>query len=260
MEITPYDFSGKTIRIIIDEKGDPWWVASEVCCVLGLTNPSEALKALDDDEKNTLRIAEGIRGNPNVNIINEPGLYRLLSRSNKKRAKKFQRWAFHDALPSIRKTGYYSIGPAPPAPENLTRLEILKIAMEAEEGRIKEEKARIAAEKQVAELAPKAEVYDLIANSKGLTGLSDTAKLIGVNPRWFTSQLRKDRYLFERRRKLVPFQPWLDAGILDCQLVRARDKSSHLYRQTFVTPKGVLRFAKEYGLKPPPGTQRRLFT
>ena len=108
MELTPFDFSGKTVRIIMDENADPWWVASDICIVLGLSNPTEALKALDGDEKSTLRVSEG---GPERNIINEPGLYRLLFSSNKKRAKKFQRWIFHDVLPKIRKTGNYSAVP-----------------------------------------------------------------------------------------------------------------------------------------------------
>ena len=57
MEIIPYDYSGKTIRIIIDKRGDPWRVAIDVGRALGLSNPTEALRALDDDEKNTLRIS-----------------------------------------------------------------------------------------------------------------------------------------------------------------------------------------------------------
>jgi prophage antirepressor-like protein len=57
MEIKPYDFSGKTVRIITGKSGDFWWVASDVCLALGLSNPTETLKALDDYEKSTLRIS-----------------------------------------------------------------------------------------------------------------------------------------------------------------------------------------------------------
>jgi prophage antirepressor-like protein len=57
MEIIPYDYSGKTIQIIIDKRGDPWRVAIDVCRALGLSNPTEALRVLDDHEKNALRIS-----------------------------------------------------------------------------------------------------------------------------------------------------------------------------------------------------------
>jgi len=62
------------VRIITDKSGDFWWVASDVCHALGLKNTTESPRSLDDDEKNTIRISEGNRGNPNLNIINEPGL------------------------------------------------------------------------------------------------------------------------------------------------------------------------------------------
>ncbi len=79
------------------------------CDILGLTNPTEALKPLDNDEKNTLRISEGNRGYPNINVISESGFYTLVLRSNKSEAKPFRRWATHEVLPSIRKTGTYSL-------------------------------------------------------------------------------------------------------------------------------------------------------
>ena len=77
--------------------------------MLGLDNPTEAIRPLDEDEKNTLRISEGNRGNPNVNLINEPGLYKLTFKSRKPEAKKFTRWVTHEVLPQLRKTGSYSL-------------------------------------------------------------------------------------------------------------------------------------------------------
>ena len=94
MNMQVFDYESNTIRIISGEDGEPWFVA---------------LKALDDDERNTLRISEGIRGNPEMNIISESGLYTLIMRSNKPEAKKFRKWVTSEVLPSIRKTGGYSM-------------------------------------------------------------------------------------------------------------------------------------------------------
>lgn len=107
MEIIPFEYEAWQVRIIQSEDREPWWVASDVCEILGLTNTTEALKGLDDDEKSTLRISEG---GPERNIINEPGLYSLIMRSNKPEAKRFKRWITHEVLPAIRKTGKYEIG------------------------------------------------------------------------------------------------------------------------------------------------------
>ena len=82
-----------------------------MCDCLGIGNPSQATKDLLDDEKNTLILNEGIRrrGNPNVTIVSESGLYSLIMRSRKKEAIEFQRWVTREVLPSIRRTGGYSL-------------------------------------------------------------------------------------------------------------------------------------------------------
>jgi len=73
-----FNFNGNNVTVIIDDNGEPWWVASEVCDVLGLSNPTEAIRGLDENEKSTLSSTEG---GPPRNIINEPGLYTLIFKS-----------------------------------------------------------------------------------------------------------------------------------------------------------------------------------
>jgi prophage antirepressor-like protein len=106
-----FDYQERPVRVITDEDGATWWVARDVCEVLGLTNPTKAIQGLDEDEVNTLTIGEGIvgPGNPNMNVINESGLYTLLIRSNKKEAKPFRKWITSEVLPSLRKTGQYTM-------------------------------------------------------------------------------------------------------------------------------------------------------
>lgn len=93
----------------INRNGEPWFVAADVCRVLEIGNPSQALARLDEDEKNTLILNEGNRGNPNMTIVNEPGLYTLVLGSRKPEAKAFKRWITHEVIPAIRKTGGYTI-------------------------------------------------------------------------------------------------------------------------------------------------------
>jgi prophage antirepressor-like protein len=109
MNITTYNFGKQEIRII-DKDGEPWWIAKDVCEVLGISNISDACSTLDEDEKNTIALTDSINpGNPNILIINEPGLYALVLKSRKQDAKVFKRWITHDVLPSIRKTGVYGV-------------------------------------------------------------------------------------------------------------------------------------------------------
>ena len=90
-------------------ENEPWFVAVDVCRALEIGNSSQAISRLDADEKMiTLISNEGNkRGNPNMTVVNEPGLYTLILSSRKPEAKAFKRWITHDVIPMIRKTGCY---------------------------------------------------------------------------------------------------------------------------------------------------------
>jgi prophage antirepressor-like protein len=94
------------LRGFLDEDGNPWFVAKDVCDALGLSNVSVTLDSLDDDERSKFNL--GRQGF--VNVVSEPGLYSLIMRSRKPEAKAFKRWITHEVIPSIRKTGQYRIG------------------------------------------------------------------------------------------------------------------------------------------------------
>lgn len=98
-----FNYEGYQVRTVMKNE-EPWFVVADVCQVLALSNPTESIRALDEDEQSTLRISEG---GPERNIINEAGLYTLIIRSNKTEAKQFKRWVTHEVLPSIRKHGGY---------------------------------------------------------------------------------------------------------------------------------------------------------
>ena len=100
-----FPLTNQTVRIV-DRDGENWYIAKDPCDVLEIQNVSQALDALDGDEKGICNIYT-LGGNQDVAIISEPGLYRLLAVSRKPVAKPFQRWLFHEVLPSIRKTGGY---------------------------------------------------------------------------------------------------------------------------------------------------------
>ena len=101
-----FSYKEQQVRTVqIDDEA--WFVAKDVCDILGLANPTRAIKSLDSDEKNTLTISKGIAGNPNVNVVNEPGMYKLIFKSRKAEAKEFTRWVTHEVLPQIRQHGMY---------------------------------------------------------------------------------------------------------------------------------------------------------
>lgn len=96
-----------SLRVVIRD-GDPWFVAKDVCDALEIVNTRDATSRLDDDEKGVAK-TDTLGGMQEMTIVSEPGLYSLVLRSNKPEAKTFKRWITHDVIPSIRKTGKYSL-------------------------------------------------------------------------------------------------------------------------------------------------------
>jgi anti-repressor protein len=92
-EMQLFNFRDDTVTTITDGKGNPWFMASEVCEILGIVRPNDAVRELDLDEKQMVKISTGTnRGNPNRYIINESGLYSLIFRSPKPKSKCNWQW------------------------------------------------------------------------------------------------------------------------------------------------------------------------
>ena len=82
-----------------------WFVAKDVCDSLNIKNTTDTIKRLDDDERTRFNLGRAGK----TNFVNEFGLYNLVLGSRKEEAKQFKRWITHEVIPSIRKTGSYSI-------------------------------------------------------------------------------------------------------------------------------------------------------
>lgn len=113
--ITTFQFPltiGRTLNVrIADQNGDPWFIAKDVCDVLGIRTDTVRV-ILDDDEietinPNSIGVASGGR---DMLIINESGLYSLILKSRKEEAKRFKKWVTSEVLPSLRKHGGYLKG------------------------------------------------------------------------------------------------------------------------------------------------------
>lgn len=95
---------GQVRNIMI--KGEPYFIAKDVCGVLGLVNSRKALAALDNDEKG-VTISDTLGGKQEMATINESGLYSLIFQSRKSEAKAFRKWVTSEVLPAIRRQGFY---------------------------------------------------------------------------------------------------------------------------------------------------------
>lgn len=92
----------------VEIDNEPWFVGKDVAVALGYSNTRDALsRHVDNDDKNTVVVPDGNKGNPNQTVINESGLYALIFGSKLDSAKRFKRWVTSEVLPTIRKTGSY---------------------------------------------------------------------------------------------------------------------------------------------------------
>lgn len=161
-EIQSFNFNASTLRVLTDENGEPWFVAKDICDILEISNPSDTLKRLDDDERSRFNL--GRQGE--TNIINEAGLYAIVLGSRKPEAHAFKRWVTHEVLPTIRKHGVYmtqqTLDKALTSPDFLIQLAT----------RLKEEQEKVKA------LEPKAQALDTFTNVEDRLLVRDAAKVL----------------------------------------------------------------------------------
>ena len=165
-----------TIRAM-SEGGEPWFVAKDVCGILGYANPSKAIAdhVENEDKLNNETLSSlGQRGGW---LINESGLYSLIFGSKKLEAKAFKRWVTHEVLPAIRKTGGYMAAKPDETPE-----EIMARALLVANDTMRRQRERIdGLSAENAELRPKALFADAVAASDGTCLVGELAKMLRQN-------------------------------------------------------------------------------
>lgn len=253
-EIQKFDFKGSSLRTLTDEAGEPWFVAKDVCDILGMSNPSMAVTALDKDEVAQIDPKDYLgsenRSNQAVNIVSEPGLYKLIMRSRKPEAKEFQRWVTHEVLPSIRKTGGYI-----PTSESDSDEDIMARAVLVAQKTIKQKNQQIAEQQtRIVELEPKARFADAVAASDGTCLVGELAKMLRQNGmdigqnRLFRL-LQADGYLGKSgSNRNVPTQRAMDLGLFRIKETTVTHADGHttVSRTPKVTGKGQRYFIDRY--------------
>ena len=227
-------------------ENEPWFVAVDVCRALEIGNSSQAISRLDADEKMiTLISNEGNkRDNPNMTVVNEPGLYTLILSSRKPEAKAFKRWITHDVIPMIRKTGGYMTDSL------LERIQKEPaVIVEFAQALILERNRVKALECELITAKPKADYYDAFINPDDCTNIRTTAKELKIPERKFVQFLLKEKYLFRSPSgQLLPYNKDSNAGLF---IVRDFVTFCYTGSQTYFTPKGKevirMKFQKKCG-------------
>lgn len=114
-EIQVFNYGEVPVRTTIKD-GEPWWVLKDVCQILGINNHRDLPKRLDTDEVGRFELPHPQNPTKFIEMVcvNESGLYNVILRSDKPKAKEFKRWVTHEVLPAIHKTGSYSVSPYKP--------------------------------------------------------------------------------------------------------------------------------------------------
>lgn len=244
--LTPFQFEGRNVRLI-DKNGEFWFVAGDVAAELGYDEAYRLTRLLDDDEK-APHIVGTHGGDQQVTLISEPGLYRAIiqRRAGKgmddkliKRIGRFQRWVFHDVLPSIRKTGGYSIQPAAPQfqiPQTFAEA-LMLAAKQAEQ--IEHQAVAIA------DMTPKAEFHDAVTEAINSQSVRDIAKVLGTGQNRMFKWLRESGILMANN---TPYQRFVDEGYFRVVERQYKDQvgEAHTYTRTLVTGKGLTYLQKKW--------------
>lgn len=120
--VTLFSFEGSQVRVSIDEKGEPWFVAKDVAEILGYTwNGALAIQHVPEHWKGVRSVLTP-GGKQSMPTLSESGLNFFVMRSDKPKALPFQEWLAGEVLPSIRKTGSYSRYTTPPPPPVLSQI------------------------------------------------------------------------------------------------------------------------------------------
>ncbi|EMU4543151.1 Bro-N domain-containing protein [Neisseria gonorrhoeae] len=105
------NFQQNSVRTVADNKGELWFLANDVCEILGYTNPRRTVDLHCKSRGVTKRYTPTTSGEQEMTYINEPNLYRLIIKSRKPAAEAFEEWVMETVLPAIRKTGGCQVGP-----------------------------------------------------------------------------------------------------------------------------------------------------
>lgn len=204
-----FNFHGQEVRTVTIDN-DPYFSNADVCKILDINNPSQALKRLKQDGVITNEVIDGLGRKQDMKFVSESNLYKLIFQSKKKEAEAFTDWVTSEVLPAIRKHGLYAI-------DDL--LENPDMAIAALQKLKEERQLRLKAQEEVAqknqiiqELQPKASYYDLVLQNKSLVAISVIAKDYGMSAKKMNKILHELKIQFKQGETWLLYQKYAGKG------------------------------------------------
>ena len=238
-ELTLFKYQDEQVRTTIIDN-EIWWVLTDVCNILELTNSREVASKLDSNDVISNDTIDSMGRTQPTNCVNESGLYQIIFQSRKPEARKFLLWVTKEVLPSIRKTGKYEI-----QKKEWTMLEYAEKQLELSKQLVQSEKDKIKLKDKIEKDTPKVEAWDDFLNTNMTISMSEVAKVL-CN-RYKTGRTRL--FLFLRDTQIlmtggnkhnVPYQKYIDCGYFKLRENKIMNSDGWvIYKpQTLVTPKG----------------------
>ena len=107
--LVPFAFGENLVRSMLDEAGNPWFVAKDVALALNYQWNGQSCIAHVPEEWRGVRSVLTPSGTQEMLMLSEQGLYFFLGRSDKPKALSFQKWLAGEVLPALRRTGTYTM-------------------------------------------------------------------------------------------------------------------------------------------------------
>lgn len=205
------------IRTTLTAQGEPLFCLADVCRALDIANPRDCKTRLNPKgcqiiNLNTVGSADGTSssgGNPNVTFITEGNLYKCVFQSRKPEAEQFQDWVTEEVLPTIRKTGAYSLqlptdyAGALRLAADLYEENQAQKALMAQTQKVLEQTAQ-----SLAEAEPKAAYCDNVLCSVSLISVRQIAKDYGRSANWLNRYLASKGIQFRQGRQWLLYDKY----------------------------------------------------
>lgn len=203
---------------------EPMFCLSDVCAALGITNSRNVKDRLDKDDVRQMDITDSLGRTQLATFVTEGGLYETIIRSDSQQARPFRRWVTAEVLPSIRKTGGYSLtAPSYQISDPIARAQRWieeeqvrqDLQLECEQSRhtiaaISRDNTELA--NRISEMLPKVSYYDRILNSRSSVTTTQIAQDYGMTAKRFNVMLRNYRIQHKVGGQWILYQPYLGRG------------------------------------------------
>lgn len=203
------------VRTQVDEKGEPWFCAKDVCDALGYLKARNAIaQHVDEDDALKQGLIDSMGRKQQTTFINESGLYALILSSKLESAKRFKHWVTSEVLPSIRKRGAFftndALERAVREPDFLIKL-ASAIKHERQQKEMYAQKCTEQGE-TIKQLEKQSAYVDYVLQSPGLLNINQIAQDYGISAQCLNSLLRQHLIQYKSNNQWILYAKYKDKG------------------------------------------------